>query len=154
MGDGPLRQALLDESREPGQGMRIEFTGLIPRVKVFEHLLAADLFVSMSRGEGLPVAVLEALACGCPVLLSDIAPHREIAEGVDFIPLVPSEDHAGFARELKRFAKMQPAERATLRRKCRELVEKRFSLPAMHAGYAEVYGQVTGRQVASLPAEG
>jgi glycosyltransferase involved in cell wall biosynthesis len=150
IGEGPLRSSLITKSREEGLENQIEFTGLIPRERTFEHLLNADLFVSASRGEGLPVAVLEAMACRCPVILSDIPPHREIAEGVDFIPLIPPDDVAGFAREINRFREMQASERATIGQKCRKLVEERFSLPAMHAGYMEVYAQVLGQQVPSL----
>ncbi len=150
IGDGPLRHSLITKSREAGPENRIEFTGLIPREKVFEYLLSADLFISMSRGEGLPVSVLEAMACRCPVLLSDIPPHREIAEGVDFIPLIQPDDVAGFAREIKKFGEMPVSERAAIGQECRKLVERRFSLPAMHAGYAEVYAQLTGSHVPSL----
>src|SRR3989304_9166084 len=78
MGDGPLRHSLITPSREAGLENKIEVTGLIPREKGFERLLSADLFISTSRGEGLPVAVLEAMACRFPVLLSDIPPHRAI----------------------------------------------------------------------------
>ncbi len=90
------------------------------------------------------------MACRCPVLLSDIPPHREIAEGVDFIPLVQTEDVAGFAREIKKFREMTPSQRAAIGEKCRKLVEDRFSLPAMHAGYAEVYSEITGGPVSTL----
>lgn len=45
---------------------------------VVPYLQAADLFVSASLSEGMPLAVLEAISCGLPVLLSDIPPHREI----------------------------------------------------------------------------
>lgn len=46
---------------------------------VVPYLQAADLFVSASLSEGMPLAVLEALSCGLPALLSDIEPHREVA---------------------------------------------------------------------------
>lgn len=45
---------------------------------VVEFLQAADYFVSASKSEGLPMAVIEALACGLPALLSDIGPHKEV----------------------------------------------------------------------------
>ena len=150
IGDGPLRNSLITKSKEGSLENQMEFTGLIPREKVFEYLLNADLFISTSRGEGLPVAVLEAMACSCPVLLSDIPPHREIAEGVDFIPLIKPDDVAGFAREIKKFRERSVSERAAIGQRCRKLVEQRFSLPAMHAGYTEVYAQITGGQAPSL----
>lgn len=155
IGDGPLRERLEEESRSGGLSDRIELTGLIPRERVFEHLLGADLFVSTSYGEGLPVAVLEAMACGCPVVLSDIPPHREIAEGVDFIPLVEPDDATEFARQVVRFREMPAADRRAVGRDCRALVEDRFSMKAMHAGYEEVYARVAdaGVRPASVGSE-
>ena len=150
MGDGRLRPSLIAGSKELGFENQIEFTGLIPRDRVFEYLLNADLFVSASRGEGLPVSVLEAMACGCPVILSDIPPHREIAEGIDFIPLINPDDTAGFAREIKKYKEMPASERTAIGEKCRKLVEERFSLSTMHTGYAEVYRKVTGDQSPSI----
>jgi glycosyltransferase involved in cell wall biosynthesis len=150
MGDGPLRQSLISKSQEAGHTDRVKFTGLVPREKVFENLLNADLFVSTSRGEGLPVSVLEAMACCCPVLLSDIPPHREIAEGLDFIPLVHQDDIAGFAREIKKFSEMPLSERRILGQTCRKVIEERFSLPVMHAAYEEVYGQVMSNRSPSI----
>lgn len=147
IGDGPLRNSLITKSRKAGLENQIEFTGLIPREKVFEYLLGADLYISTSRGEGLPVAVLEAMTCGCPVLLSDIPPHREIAEGADFIPLVQPDDIPGFAQEIKKYKEISVLERKNIGQKCRELVEERFSLEAMHAGYEEVYSQITNGRV-------
>ena len=150
IGDGPLRPSLVAKSREANLENQVEFTGLIQREKVFEHLFNTDLFISASRGEGLPIAVLEAMACRCPVLLSDIPPHREIAEGVDFIPLVEPDDVAGFAREVSRVKSMSAAERAIVGQKCRKLVEERFSLPAMHAGYMDIYTELVNHRTPSL----
>lgn len=146
MGDGPFRPALISKSKELGIQDRAEFTGVVPREQVFQSLLNADLFISTSRGEGLPVSVLEAMACGCPVLLSDIPPHREIAESLSFIPLIQQDDIAGFAREIKKFSAMSVSERKSLGQACRKVIEERFSLPVMHAAYEEVYRQVMNKR--------
>jgi glycosyltransferase involved in cell wall biosynthesis len=145
IGEGYLRNALMVESKACSLGRQVELAGLIQREKVYEHLTKADLFISTSQVEGLPVAVIEAMACRCPVLLSDIPPHREIAAGADFIPLVQPNDVAGFAREIERFRQMSATERARIGERCRKIAVERFSLAAMHKGYEAVYDQVLGR---------
>ena len=49
-----------------------------PRTDVGAYYRAADVFLSASRTEGMPYAVLEAAYCGLPLVLSDIPPHREL----------------------------------------------------------------------------
>ena len=142
IGEGPLRPALSGEIGKLGLDGEVTLTGLIPRDEVFGYLAKADLFISASKGEGLPVAVLEAMACRCPVILSDIPPHREIAGGVDFIPLIHPNDIDGFAKEIGRFQSMSSDERSMMGSKCRQLVEERFSLTSMHEGYEEIYMQL------------
>jgi glycosyltransferase involved in cell wall biosynthesis len=142
VGEGPLQASLTAASSARHLEKQVVFTGLISRDRVYEHLFRASLFVSASRGEGLPVSVLEAMACSCPVLLSDIAPHREVSEGADFIPLIEPGDLAGLAREIARFRTMPFSEREAVGHRCRQLVEKRFDLRIMHAQYAEIYNQV------------
>ena len=71
------------QSRREAQGdERIRFTGHADNVLPYLH--AADFFVLASRSEGMPNAALEALACGLPIVLSDIDQHREL------LRLVPS----------------------------------------------------------------
>ncbi len=142
LGEGDLREALVAKIKEFGLDNQVELAGLVPRNKVYEYLAQADVFVSTSFGEGLPVAVLEAMACQCPVILSDIPPHREIAAGADFIPLIPADDAEGFAREVGRFQRLSEAERKAIGEKCRAWVEDHFSLAAMHKRYIELYEQV------------
>jgi len=142
IGEGHLRDVLTTATNAASLDKKVELLGLISREKVYEQLLEADLFISTSRVEGLPIAVLEAMACRCPVLLSDIPPHREIAGAADFIPLVHPNDIDGFARELNRFTQMSFSQRAQIGEKCRKLVETHFSLTAMHKRYEEVYSQV------------
>jgi glycosyltransferase involved in cell wall biosynthesis len=139
VGRGELGESVAARARELGIAERVRLTGLVPRDEVFRSVRGADLFVSASLGEGLPVAVLEAMACGCPVVLSDIPPHREIAEGTDVVPLVPTRDVAGFAREIERFRAMPAAERREIGLRCRAIVEERFSLAAMHRACESAY---------------
>ena len=150
LGEGSLRPLLTEKIERLGLQQQVQLMGMVARDKVFEYFSLADLFVSASWGEGLPVAVMEAMACGRPVVLSDIAPHREIVEGIDFIPLIKPDDVAGFAQEIKKFREMSVSERTVIGQKCRKLIEERFSLPIMHAGYKEVYAKITGPQFPSV----
>jgi glycosyltransferase involved in cell wall biosynthesis len=150
LGEGSLRPLLTEKIERLGLQQQVQLMGMVARDKVFEYFGLADLFVSASWGEGLPVAVMEAMACGRPVVLSDIPPHREIAEGVDFITLIKPDDVTGFAQEIKKFREMSVSERTAIGQKCRKLIEERFSLPIMHAGYKEIYAKITGNQVPSV----
>jgi glycosyltransferase involved in cell wall biosynthesis len=142
VGAGSLRGDLVREIQASRLQDRIELTGMIPRDEVFTRCARADLFVSASHGEGLPVAVIEAMATGCPVVLSDIPPHREVAEGLDFVPFVRPGDVDGFAREIERFRGMSPEARRALGLKGQALVRDRFSLETMHAGLESVYREL------------
>lgn len=140
IGDGSLRPDLESRIARSDLDDRIEMTGQIERDEVFRRYADSDVYLSTSHGEGLPVAAMEAMACGLPVILSDIAPHREFLNNdVEFIPLVPVGDVAGFAREIGRFEAMSESERATVGRQCRRLVETRFSLARMNSGYEAIY---------------
>ena len=142
VGAGHLADAIKTEAERLGIADRVELTGLIPRNQVYQRVQAADLYVSTSYGEGLPIAVLEAMACRRPVVLSDIAPHREIAGTNSDLPLVAPDDVAGFAEAIHRIAALAPAERALLGKRWRKVVDDHFSLASMHRGYAAIYDEV------------
>ncbi len=74
LGDGVERDKLeaLSETKN------IHFAGNVS--DVYRYLSFADYFISSSFSEGLPNTVLEAIASGLPVILSDIPSHKEIAE--------------------------------------------------------------------------
>jgi glycosyltransferase involved in cell wall biosynthesis len=150
LGEGKLRPSVTSEIERNGLENQVTLTGMIPRDQVFEHYAQADLFVSTSWGEGLPVAVLEAMASRSPVLLSDIPPHREIAEDMGFIPLIKPDDADGFAREIKMFYEMSSEERREIGQKCRKIIEDKFTIEKMHNAYAQIYSQISGGQVSTL----
>ncbi|HYJ70294.1 MAG TPA: glycosyltransferase [Nocardioidaceae bacterium] len=142
VGDGELRDGLIAGVQVSTARSQVQFTGLIPREQVYWLLSTADVFISPSRGEGLPVAVLEAMACGCPVILSDIPPHREIAAQAPDVRLVRVGDVDGFARALRKLASYEPAWRRELAQRQRRCVTEFFSVRSMNDGYKELYMQL------------
>lgn len=147
VGEGPLRGALEDQARELGIADRVQMPGLLPRDEVYRLLSTADVFVSPSYGEGLPLSVLEAMAAGVPAVLSDIPPHREIVEASGIAALVPTGDVDSLATAMARLRDLSPDERAALGSRCRRLVLDRFSLRSMAEGYHRVYAQVSARPI-------
>ena len=139
IGGGRLGTELEARIDRAGLRDRVTLRGLIPREEVFVACAEADVFVSTSNGEGLPVAVLEAMAAGCPVILSDIPPHREIAEDAGFIPFVRPGDVEGFAMQIRRYRAMSSDERREIGRLCRAHVSARFTLPVMRTATDAVY---------------
>jgi len=63
-------------------------------------MLGADLFVSSSVTEGLPVSLLEAMSVGLPALVTDVGGMGEIARLSGAVSLVPSSDAEGMAGAL------------------------------------------------------
>ncbi len=145
VGAGPLADEVMQEASRLGISRRVEVTGTVAREDVYRHLAAADLFVSASTNEGLPVAVLEAMACGRPMILSDIGPHREVTEDLG-VPLVAPGDVARFADALGWMRALPKGVRVDMGARGRDLVEARFSVRSMHRGYEAVYRTVMGDQ--------
>lgn len=75
LGNGTNFEELYNEY---SQNPNILFRGKVSNVNDYLH--ASDIYLATSKSEGLPNGVLEAMACGLPVLLSDIPQHMEILE--------------------------------------------------------------------------
>lgn len=94
VGEGPLKEQL----KQQVIGSSIEFVGHLENVTSVLH--EAHGFISASRAEGLPNAVLEAMATDIPVILSDIPPHRELVEGTVFQTNLFAADDADALRQI------------------------------------------------------
>lgn len=94
-GEGELRSSLEDQAR----GLPVRLPGAVQGpAAVADYLRGLDLFVMPSRYEGLPNALLEAQACGVPVVACAGAGIAEAVGG--HVPLVPVEDPAALASAL------------------------------------------------------
>jgi colanic acid/amylovoran biosynthesis glycosyltransferase len=107
VGDGPLRAQLEEEAAPLGD--RVTFTGQVPGAAVHEALRRAQIAVLPSvrahsgDQDGRPVALLEALAAGVPVVASDLPGLAEVVDGVGAAGvLVPAGDAGAFAAAITR----------------------------------------------------
>ena len=76
VGDGPLRSQLQAQIARLHLQQQVELIGLSTQVPAW--LLQADVFVSCSLYEGVPMALLEAMAYGLPVVVSDVIGNRDV----------------------------------------------------------------------------
>jgi glycosyltransferase involved in cell wall biosynthesis len=102
VGGGPLELSLRKVTDELGLNECVTFFG--EQADVSPFLLAADLFVSSSVTEGLPVSLLEAMSVGLPAVVTDVGGMGEIARLSGSITLVPSSDTDSMARALSHAA--------------------------------------------------
>jgi colanic acid/amylovoran biosynthesis glycosyltransferase len=72
IGDGPGRERLEKLVADLGLGDRVTFTGSLPPNQVFAHLKTATVFCLPSFAEGIPVALMEAMAIGVPVVSTQV----------------------------------------------------------------------------------
>ena len=79
VGEGPQRAELVRRAAEAG--VEVEFAGPLYGEELTRAYEQAELFVLPSDGEGMPMAVLEAMAAGLPVLATDVPGSRELVSG-------------------------------------------------------------------------
>lgn len=79
-GEGPQRSELELYKHKLGLDAAIHFTGHLPTASVWALMKKASVIVSLSAYEGCPNAVMEAMACSCPLVVSDIPAHRDLLD--------------------------------------------------------------------------
>lgn len=99
LGEGRQRTRLEALVVDLGLGGHVHLPGFV--ANPYPHLARAALFALTSRCEGMPVALIEALACGTPVVSSDCpSGPRELLQGGRIGPLVPVGDVAALAKAM------------------------------------------------------
>jgi glycosyltransferase involved in cell wall biosynthesis len=142
VGDGPERQILEADAKALGIRDSVCFLGV--RQDIPEILSSMDVLAMPSLDEGLPMALLEAMASGRAVVASSVGGiPRVIQNRVNGIIVSPG-DVNGLAAALRDLLKHGDF-RTALGKKARETVELRFSAASMAMRYLEVYSGVPSR---------
>lgn len=139
IGDGHLRLALADRAEQLGVAHAVRLIG--HRADARGLLDAADVFVLPSRHEGMPLAVLEAMDAGLPIVgTSVIGTSEAVEDGVSGL-LVPPQDPAALAEALGALLG-EPEVRHRMGTAGRRRYERLFTAGRMARGTADVYDQV------------
>jgi glycosyltransferase involved in cell wall biosynthesis len=138
-GTGALREELEALSHALGLDDAVRFLGWVETTRPLYQ--AADLFVLPSWSEGMSNALLEAMACGLPPVVSRIPGNVDVvAQGQNGLLFTPG-DEAELAAALERLLRDVPL-RARLSVAARETVVRQYSLDLMNQRYAQLYQQV------------
>ena len=117
-------------SREEIFAGSINFVGAVANSEIKSYLDAAEIFVNMSYTGSLDKAILEAMACGLPILTCNEALNEVI--GVSHPELLYGKsDSAQLAEKIKWLIKLDKAGRAKLGRELSEIVTNKHSLPRL-----------------------
>ncbi|GAB4415255.1 MAG: glycosyltransferase family 4 protein [Anaerolineales bacterium] len=137
-GDGPQMNSLKKLAAELGIEDRIRFAGWQSKEQLRERYQQANLFLFPSRHEGMPNAILEAMACGLPVIATQIAGNEELVVKNKTGLLVPPED-VDTLREALQTLLPDSARRFTMGQAARRRVEEHYSWTRVAEGYARLF---------------
>lgn len=155
VGGGPEHQALHALHLELGLRGRVTFAGV--QHEVARWLSAADLYVQPSRREGLPLALLEAMAAGVPVIATRVGDVGHlITDGQDG-HLVPSNDPTALAAKMTTILRALDHQRPLIdaaKRLVREKYSEQQMVHAVESMYEELLGMPSPRARSAITTPG
>ncbi len=143
VGDGALSQPLRALVEQLGIASQVWFAGAcnaVPRI-----MASFDVFVLPSLSEGISNTILEAMACGLPILATAVGGNLELVQESQSGRLFQPGDVAGLARLLADYGS-DPSLRRAHGEQARQSAVERFSLGAMVANYQAVYENLSARR--------
>lgn len=141
LGDGPQRELLIAKIAAHDLEDEVELVGQVDDVRPF--LAESDIFVLSSNSEGMPLAVLEAMAAGLPTVVSAVGGLHEVVLDGETGLLVPADDADALASAMLRLVDDRGL-RERLGRAARRRAEERFGLGRWRAAHLELYQSLAG----------
>jgi glycosyltransferase involved in cell wall biosynthesis len=143
VGDGPQREALEESTQEKNIADRIVFKGWLDKDRLIRYYNKSNLFVFPSRHEGMPNAVLEAMASGLPVIATQIAGNEELIHPGKTGLLVPSGDVDALEKALRDLLP-DPIRREQMGLAARVRVTKHYTWTQVARQYLSLFETITG----------
>lgn len=143
VGFGPEAALLREQTQRLGLESKVEFLGAMPQAELPKLYRSASLFVApfvrdaAGDQEGLPVALMEAVACGCPVVVGDVPGIRDILGKAAAAVCVKPEDSAALAAAILA-ALDDPAGAQARALQLRQNVVQQLDWTAIAAGYGRL----------------
>jgi glycosyltransferase involved in cell wall biosynthesis/GT2 family glycosyltransferase len=137
-GDGPEDGPLRAQVRRAGVDRLFEFLGYV--VDLAPVIAESELLIVPSREEGIPLVILEALACSKPVVASKVGAITEALDETSGLLIAPADGEAdAFAEAIHRLLE-DPGLRAEMGAAGRRKVEAEFDLRRARQAYQELFG--------------
>ena len=137
VGDGDQKSKLESKLAELDHKQNIVLAG--EHIDMKTVYLSFDIFVLSSLAEGIPMTILEALACGKPILSTEVGGVPEIIESNKQGILVNSHDYKDFAKALIDIYCNRDLE--SMKQQARDLAVQKFSETSMLKAYKSLYNQ-------------
>lgn len=145
IGQGPSEDILKTMVKKTGLQEHISVIPTIEHANLKRYFSDCDLFILPSYSEGLPKVLLEAMACGIPVVVSDIPAHRKlIKHSVDGYMFKTSNVDSLASTIMYALANSQESENIT--QNARNLVKKEFTWQSVARRLDEVYCRLLGKR--------
>jgi glycosyltransferase involved in cell wall biosynthesis len=143
VGDGEQGARVAAAVRARGLDAHVELTGALSRAAATERLASADVFCLPSIYEGMPLAILEAMAAGLPVVASAVSGNPEAVVDGETGLLVPAESAAALATALLDLL-ADPPRRRRMGEAGRRRVAERFAIERVAAAHLALLRRLTG----------
>jgi glycosyltransferase involved in cell wall biosynthesis len=148
VGDGALRGQLETLRAELDLNDIVEMAGVAAEVEVLGHWRRAAIGVLASVSEGMPIALMEAAACGVPVVATAVGGVPElVADGLTGL-LVPTGDVSALAAALERLL-IEPETAGVMGRAARHRAEELFSVQRHVDALLALWNEVLARRTAA-----
>ena len=141
LGDGPLKATLQQQIDHLNIAHAVTLAGATDNVPAW--LAQADVFVSTSHYEGIPMATLEAMAWKIPVVASDVVGTRDIVHDTRTGLLYRLHDIQDLAEKVRQTLDNGPCTASRIHN-ARQMVTEKFSAPSMNTEYRAIYQKVLG----------